>query len=110
MPANLAKRITDAGHGGQILVSAVTHALVQTQFPSGSFAALGEHRLKNIQHPEAIFQFLAPQTSILKIIGEERWQEVFSKEGREDPHLAPRLPFLKLQAEFPPLKTLNNLA
>ena len=108
MPANLAKRITDAGHGGQILVSAVTHALVQTQFPSGSFAALGEHRLKNIQHPEAIFQFLAPQTSILKIIGEERWQEVFSKEGREDPSGTPSsIP--ELQAEFPPLKTLNNL-
>ena len=108
MPANLAKRITDAAHGGQILVSAVTHALVQTQFPSGSFAALGEHRLKNIQHPEAIFQFLAPQVSILKITGEERWQEVFREEGREDTSAAlSSIP--ELQTEFPPLKTLNNL-
>ena len=113
MPANLAKRITDAGHGGQILLSAVTHELVKTQFPPGSFIALGEHRLKNIQNPEAIFQFRAPRTSILKIIGEERWKEVFSKEARgdtsqdlesTDPLLIP-----ELQTEFPSLRTVNNL-
>ena len=113
MPANLAKRITDAGHGGQILLSAVTHSLVKTQFPPGSFASLGEHRLKNIQHPEAIFQFLAPQVSILKITGEKRWQEVFSKAAREDTsqHGTPadRTFIPELQTEFPPLKTLNNL-
>ena len=113
MPANLAKRITDAGHGGQILLSAVTHSLVKTQFPPGSFAALGEHRLKNIQHPEAIFQFLVPRASILKIIGEERWQEVFSKFAREDTSqdrtLADPTFIPELQTEFPPLKTLNNL-
>ena len=108
MPANLAKRITDAGHGGQILLSAVTHALVKTQFPSGSFMALGEHRLKNIQHPEAIFQFLAPRASILQIIDEERWHEVFSKEEREDSSADhPSIP--ELQTEFPPLKTVNNV-
>jgi len=113
MPANLAKRITDAGHGGQILLSAVTHALVKTQFPPGSFIALGEHRLKNIQHPEAIFQLLAPRASILKITGEERWQEAFSKSARGDtlPDRTPAdsHPIPELQTEFPPLKTLNNL-
>lgn len=113
MPANLAKRITDAGHGGQILLSGVTHALVKTQFPPGSFMALGEHRLKNIQHPEAIFQFLAPRASILKITGEERWQEVFSKETQEsisqNEKSADRVLIPKLQTEFPPLKTVNNL-
>ena len=113
MPANLAKRITDAGHGGQILLSAVTHALVKTQFSPGSFIALGEHRLKNIQHPEAIFQLLAPRASILKITGEERWQEVFSKSARGDtlPDRTPAdsHPIPELQTEFPPLKTLNNL-
>ena len=113
MAANLAKRITDAGHGGQILLSAVTHALVKAQFPPGSFGALGEHRLKNIQHPEAIFQFLAPRASILKITGEERWQEVFSKAARGDtaqnrtPADSTFIP--ELQTEFPSLKTLNNL-
>ena len=113
MPANLAKRITDAGHGGQILLSAVTHELVKSQFPSGSFVALGEHRLKNIQHPEAIFQFRAPRASILKITGEDRWQKIFRKAAEKnrsqdeesvDPAVIP-----KLQTEFPPLKTVNNL-
>ncbi|MCY3551851.1 MAG: tetratricopeptide repeat protein [Candidatus Poribacteria bacterium] len=113
MPANLAKRITDAGHGGQILLSAVTHTLVKTQFPPGSFIALGEHRLKNIQHPEAIFQFRAPQASISKITGEKRWQEVFSKTAQEDISQdgkpADNAPIHELQTEFPPLKTVNNL-
>ncbi len=113
MPANLAKRITDAGHGGQILLSAVTHTLVKTQFPPGSFIALGEHRLKNIQHPEAIFQFRAPQASISKITGEKRWQEIFSKTAQEDISQdgkpADNAPIHELQTEFPPLKTVNNL-
>ena len=108
MPANLAKRITDAGHGGQILLSAVTHALVKTQFPPGSFIALGEHRLKNIQHPEAIFQFLAPRASILQIVDEERWHEVFSEERQEDTS-ADHRSIPELQTEFPLLKTVNNL-
>ena len=113
MPANLAKRITDAGHGGQILLSAVTHALVRAQFPSGSFIALGEHRLKNIQNPETIFQFLAPRASILKIIREERWQEIFNKETQTDippdSESTDDLLIPELQTEFPPLRTLNNL-
>ncbi|MCY3739551.1 MAG: tetratricopeptide repeat protein [Candidatus Poribacteria bacterium] len=113
MPANLAKRITDAGHGGQILLSAVTHELVRTQFPHGSFISLGEHRLKNIQHPEVIFQFLAPRYSTLEIIGEDRWREVFSKGIQEAPSQhrtsidATAIP--ELQTEFPPLRTLNDL-
>jgi len=113
MAANLAKRITDAGHGGQILLSAVTHELVKTQFPPGSFVSLGTHRLKNIQHPESIFQFLAPRASILKITSEERWQEVFNKEGQEnislDDKSADRPLIPKLQTEFPSLKTVSNL-
>ena len=113
MPANLAKRITDAGHGGQILLSAVTHELVRTQFPPGSFVTLGEHRLKNIQNPEAIFQFHAPRVSILKIIGEERWKEVFSKEAQgdtsQDSESTDTLLIPELQTEFPPLRTFNNL-
>jgi predicted ATPase/class 3 adenylate cyclase/Tfp pilus assembly protein PilF len=112
MPANLAKRITDAGHGGQILLSAVTHELVKTQFPSGSFVALGAHQLKNIQHPEMIFQFLAPEASILEITGKDRWQEVFSKKTQENvlqnEKSAVSVLIPKLQTEFPPLKTVNN--
>ena len=113
MPANLAKRITDAGHGGQILLSAVTHELVRTQFPHGSFVSLGEHRLKNIQYPEVIFQFLGSQASILKIIGEERWREVFSKVTQETPSQdktstdSTLIP--ELQTKFPPLRTIIDL-
>ena len=112
MPANLAKRITDAGHGGQILLSAVTHELVKTQFPSGSFVALGAHRLKNIQYPETIFQFLAPEASILEITNKDRWQEVLKKETQantsEDEKSTNQPPIPKLQTEFPPLKTVDN--
>ena len=115
MAANLAKRITDAGHGGQILLSTVTYELVKTQFPPGSFIALGEHRLKNIQRPEAIFQFLAPQPSIFKIIGEKRCAEIFGKQTQDntiqEQHGKPiddsTIP--ELQSKFPPLQTLDNL-
>ncbi len=62
MPANLAKRITDAGHGGQILLSAATYELVKSEFPSDSFLNLGEHRLKNLEVPERIFEFRVPDT------------------------------------------------
>lgn len=63
MPANLTKRITDAGHGGQILLSAATHELVKTHFPRSSFRDLGEHRLKNLSHPERIFQFCVSEAA-----------------------------------------------
>ncbi len=62
MPATLTKRITDAGHGGQILLSAATHELVKAHFPRRSFRDLGEHRLKNLSHPERIFQFSVSDT------------------------------------------------
>ena len=63
MPANLTKRITDAGHGGQILLSAATHELVKAHFPRSSFRDLGEHRLKNLSHQERIFQFCLSDTA-----------------------------------------------
>ncbi len=63
MPANLTKRITDAGHGGQILLSAATHELVKSQFPNGSFQDVGEHRLKNLQSRERIFQLRVPYSN-----------------------------------------------
>ena len=59
--ANLAKRITDAGHGGQILISATTQALVREQFPQPWFFDLGVYRLKNLHHSEQIFQIASPE-------------------------------------------------
>lgn len=47
-----AARIAAAGHGGQVLVSATTAALVGAH----ELVDLGEHRLKDLSAPERIFQ------------------------------------------------------
>jgi len=47
-----AARIAAAGHGGQILVSAATAALLD----EGPLCDLGEHRLKDLSAPERIYQ------------------------------------------------------
>ncbi len=48
-----AARIADAGHGGQVLLSAPTHALV-----SHPTADLGGHWLRGLDEPEQIYQLL----------------------------------------------------
>jgi predicted ATPase/class 3 adenylate cyclase len=58
---NRAARIAAAGHGGQILVSDATRALVASAVGDEvSFRDLGEHRLKDLQAPERLFQVLCP--------------------------------------------------
>jgi predicted ATPase len=47
-----AARVAAVGHGGQVLVSAVTAALVDPD----ELLDLGEHRLKDLSAPERIFQ------------------------------------------------------
>jgi hypothetical protein len=47
-----AARIAAAGHGGQVLVSASTASLVDTELTD-----LGEHRFKDLGAPERVFQF-----------------------------------------------------
>jgi len=55
-----AARICDAGHGGQILLSRSTHALVADTLPPGlKLRNLGPHRLKDLTQPENLFQLLA---------------------------------------------------
>ena len=49
-----AARIAAAGHGGQVLVSASTAALVDSG--NGSLIDLGEHRLKDLTAAERIYQ------------------------------------------------------
>ena len=49
---HLAARIAAAGHGGQVLVSQATRALVD-----GELADLGEHRVKDFPEPVWLFQF-----------------------------------------------------
>jgi class 3 adenylate cyclase len=52
-----AARICAAGHGGQVLLSAPTAALVGSALPDGVHERdLGEHRLKDIDQPERIYQ------------------------------------------------------
>ena len=48
---NRAARIVAAGHGGQVLVSASTAPLVDTELTD-----LGEHRFKDLGAPERVFQ------------------------------------------------------
>ncbi|HYM53016.1 MAG TPA: adenylate/guanylate cyclase domain-containing protein [Candidatus Dormibacteraeota bacterium] len=52
-----ASRIAAAGHGGQVLLSEGTRALVAQQLPDGvAISDLGEHRLKDLPTPERIWQ------------------------------------------------------
>jgi predicted ATPase/class 3 adenylate cyclase len=54
-----AARIAASGHGGQVLVSEATRALVQDALPSGvALRDLGEHRFKDLTRPERVFQLV----------------------------------------------------
>ena len=54
-----AARIANAGHGGQVLLSATTHALVEGSLPDGvSLREMGEHRLKDLSRPERIWDLV----------------------------------------------------
>jgi predicted ATPase/class 3 adenylate cyclase len=56
-----AARIAAAGHGGQVLVSATTHQLVEGSLPDNvEFEYLGTHRLKDLEHPEQLWQLVIP--------------------------------------------------
>jgi class 3 adenylate cyclase len=63
---NRAARIAAVGHGGQVLVSAATAALVGTD----GLRDLGEHRLKDLSASERIYQLgdaeFAPLTSLYR--------------------------------------------
>ena len=53
---NRAARIAAAGHGGQILISEAARGLVEHALPRGvSLRDLGPHRLKDIAHPEHLY-------------------------------------------------------
>jgi class 3 adenylate cyclase len=54
-------RIRDAGHGGQVLLSKSTTALVEDALLDGlSLRDLGAYHLKNLPRPERIFQLIIP--------------------------------------------------
>jgi predicted ATPase/class 3 adenylate cyclase len=54
-----AARIAGAGNGGQVLVSAAVHSLVEGDLPPGvTLRELGEHRLKDLSRPERIWDLV----------------------------------------------------
>ncbi len=58
-----AARIAAAGHGGQVLVSAMTASLVDAELTD-----LGEHRLKDLSEPQRLYQFGADEFAPLKTL------------------------------------------
>jgi len=60
-PVNRAARIMAAGHGGQVLLSALVAELAAERLPDGAgLRDLGDHRLKDLSQPERIFQLVHP--------------------------------------------------
>jgi class 3 adenylate cyclase len=61
---NRIARLLSAGHGGQILLSAVTYGLVRDNLsflePRAELRDLGEHRLKDLRYTERIYQLVVP--------------------------------------------------
>lgn len=54
-----AARVADAGHGGQVLLSATTAELVRDALPGGTMVRdLGAHRLKDLPRPERLHQLV----------------------------------------------------
>ena len=54
---NRVARLRDAGHGGQVLLSAATHELVRERVPEGvELRDLGVHRLRDLAEPEHVYQ------------------------------------------------------
>ena len=58
-PVNRVARLQSVAHGGQVVLSRVTAQLVADSLPAGvELRALGEHRLKDLQRPEEVFQLV----------------------------------------------------
>ncbi|MGH7453319.1 MAG: ATP-binding protein, partial [bacterium] len=61
MDVHRAARLCSTGHGGQILISETTRQLVAGNLPEGvTLRDLGEHRLKDLQQAEHLYQIIAP--------------------------------------------------
>jgi predicted ATPase/class 3 adenylate cyclase len=60
-PLNRVARLLSAGHGGQALISQTTYDLTRDILPPQvSLQALGEHRLRDLNRPETVFQLQHP--------------------------------------------------
>ena len=57
----LTQRIMSAGHGGQILLSNATEALLRGQLPRQvDLRDMGEHKFKDVFQPVRVYQLIAP--------------------------------------------------
>lgn len=83
-----AARICSAGHGGQVLLSEATRALVAWDDLDGVTAIdLGEHRLRDLRAPEHVYQLVIAglQTDFRPLrTGDAPAGEPFPLSGRED--------------------------
>jgi predicted ATPase/class 3 adenylate cyclase len=59
-PVNRAARIMSLGHGGQILLSDLSAALIRSGPDPVELADLGTHRLRGLTEPERLWQVLHP--------------------------------------------------
>ena len=60
MDVHRVARVTAAGHGGQILLTAASEALLEGHWPEGMRAiSLGAYRLKDLPEPETLYQLAA---------------------------------------------------
>jgi predicted ATPase/class 3 adenylate cyclase len=58
---NRVARLLAIGHGGQVLISGACTELLQGEMqPNCSLRDLGAHRLKDLAHPEQVYQLIAP--------------------------------------------------
>lgn len=58
-PVNQCSRLMAAAHGGQVVVSGATEALLTGQLPHGmELVDLGEHRLRDLGRPARVFQLV----------------------------------------------------
>jgi predicted ATPase/class 3 adenylate cyclase len=88
----LTQRIMSVGHGGQILLSQLTHDLVKDRLPDGTKVQdMGERRLKDIVRPERIYQVAArdllsafPPLTTLDMINHNLPAQLTSFIGREE--------------------------
>jgi predicted ATPase/class 3 adenylate cyclase len=61
-PLNRVARLLSVGHGGQTLISAATQALIRDVLPAeAGLKSLGEHRLRDLNRSETVFQLLHPK-------------------------------------------------
>ena len=90
-PVNRVARLLAIGHGGQVLVSGSTAALVAGTLPAGAVLIdLGEHRLRDLSRPERVHQLSAtglvaefPRLRSLNVSTDNLPLQVTSFVGRE---------------------------